>query len=40
MVARGDLGVQLPLERIPLVQKEILNETNLQGKLQLQLLKC
>ena len=26
MVARGDLGVQLPLERIPLVQKEILNE--------------
>ena len=40
MVARGDLGVQLPLERIPLVQKEILNETNLQGKITLQLLKC
>ena len=33
MVARGDLGVQLPLERIPFVQKEILNETNLQGKI-------
>ena len=33
MVARGDLGVQLPLERIPLIQKEILNESNLQGKI-------
>ena len=33
MVARGDLGVQLPLERIPFIQKEILNESNLQGKI-------
>ena len=33
MVARGDLGVQLPLERIPIIQKEILNESNLQGKI-------
>tara|TARA_X000001036_G_scaffold435976_1_gene478276 strand:+ start:691 stop:2085 length:1395 start_codon:yes stop_codon:yes gene_type:complete len=33
MVARGDLGVQLPLEQIPLIQKEILNESNLQGKI-------
>lgn len=31
MVARGDLGVQLPLERIPLVQADILNRTNAAG---------
>lgn len=28
MVARGDLGVQLPLERIPLIQAEILEKAN------------
>ena len=31
MVARGDLGVQLPLERIPLVQADILKRTNAAG---------
>jgi pyruvate kinase len=31
MVARGDLGVQLPLERIPLVQSDILRRTNAAG---------
>ena len=31
MVARGDLGVQLPLERIPLVQADILTRTNAAG---------
>ncbi|HEY7563536.1 MAG TPA: pyruvate kinase [Acidimicrobiia bacterium] len=31
MVARGDLGVQLPLERIPLVQTDILRRTNEAG---------
>jgi pyruvate kinase len=31
MVARGDLGVQLPLERIPLIQAEILQRTNAAG---------
>ena len=31
MVARGDLGVQLPLERIPLIQAEILRRTNAAG---------
>jgi pyruvate kinase len=31
MVARGDLGVELPLERIPLVQKEVLERTNAAG---------
>ena len=32
MVARGDLGVQLPLERIPIVQDDILRRTNLAGR--------
>ncbi len=31
MVARGDLGVQMPLERIPLVQADILRRTNQAG---------
>ena len=31
MVARGDLGVQLPLETIPLVQADILRRTNEVG---------
>jgi pyruvate kinase len=31
MVARGDLGVQLPLERIPLIQAEILERANARG---------
>jgi pyruvate kinase len=33
MVARGDLGVQLPLERIPLIQSEILKRTNAAGRI-------
>lgn len=33
MVARGDLGVELPLERIPLVQEHILRRTNEAGLL-------
>jgi pyruvate kinase len=33
MVARGDLGVQLPLERIPLIQAEILERTNAKGRI-------
>jgi pyruvate kinase len=31
MVARGDLGVQLPLEQLPLVQADILERTNSAG---------
>jgi pyruvate kinase len=33
MVARGDLGVQLPLDRIPLIQSDILKRTNAAGRI-------
>ena len=32
MVARGDLGVELPLERVPGIQKRLVREANLRGK--------
>jgi pyruvate kinase len=33
MIARGDLGVEMPPERVPLLQKEIIQEANSRGKL-------
>lgn len=33
MVARGDLGVELGSEKVPLVQKRIINEVNQRGKI-------
>jgi pyruvate kinase len=32
MVARGDLGVELPFEEVPLMQKQIIREAGLHGK--------
>ena len=33
MVARGDLGVEIPMERVPRVQRHIVNKANAAGKL-------
>ena len=32
MVARGDLGVQIPLEEVPRIQKQLIRRANLLGK--------
>lgn len=32
MVARGDLGVELPFEQVPVVQKEIIQKANMYGR--------
>jgi len=33
MVARGDLGVELQPEQVPIIQKQLIRECNVQGKL-------
>lgn len=33
MVARGDLGVEMPVEEIPLIQKELIEEANKCGRI-------
>ncbi len=32
MVARGDLGVEIPLETVPVIQKQLVREANVKGK--------
>lgn len=32
MVARGDMGVEVPLSRVPIIQKDLINRCNLAGK--------
>jgi len=32
MVARGDLGVELPISKVPIIQKEIIRVANEKGK--------
>lgn len=33
MVARGDLGVEIPLERVPGIQKKIISKCHIEGKI-------
>ena len=33
MVARGDLGVEIPMERVPIVQKEVVKKANEQARI-------
>ena len=32
MIARGDLGVEMPIEKLPIIQKKLISKANLVGK--------
>ncbi len=32
MVARGDMGVEVPVERVPIIQKDLISRCNMSGK--------
>lgn len=32
MIARGDMGVEIPIEEVPMVQKKLINKANLLGR--------
>lgn len=32
MIARGDLGIEMPAQKVPLIQKELINRSRLYGK--------
>jgi pyruvate kinase len=32
MVARGDLGVEMPIDKLPIIQKRLIHRANLEGK--------
>ena len=40
MIARGDMGVEIPLEDVPVIQKEIINKVYNAGKQESQQLRC
>ena len=39
MIARGDMGVEIPLEDVPVIQKDIIAKVLLENRLS-QLLRC